>query len=98
MNQRLYRNVGIGVAILAAISLLLFTAELDEATPSEITFSDFLARIEDQQVEEVTIEEGQIHGRLADGGARLRASRWRVPVPRGTRARLPRFQRKRLGL
>ncbi len=58
----------IGVAILAAISLLVFTAEPDAATPSEIAFSDFLARIEDQQVEEVTIEEGEIHGRLRDGG------------------------------
>ncbi len=68
-NQRLYRNVGIGVAILAAISLLVFTAEPpDEATSSEIAFSDFVARIEDQQVEEVTIEEGEIHGRLRDGG------------------------------
>ncbi len=68
VNKRLYRNVGIGVAILAAISLLVFTAEPDATTPPEIAFSDFLARIEDQQVEEVTIEEGEIHGRLADGG------------------------------
>ncbi len=69
MNQRLYRNVGIGVAILTAISLLVFTVEPDATPPSEIAFSDFLTRIEDQQVEEVTIEEGQIHGRLRDGGA-----------------------------
>ncbi len=48
MNKRLYRNVGIGVAILVAISLLVFTAQPDEATPPEIAFSDFLARIEDQ--------------------------------------------------
>ena len=67
MNKQLYRNVGIGVAILAAISLLVFTAEPDSTTPSEIAFSDFLARIDEQQVEEVTIEEGEIHGRLADG-------------------------------
>ncbi len=68
MNKRLYRNVGIGVAILATFSLLVFPAEPDATTPPEIAFSDFLTRIEDQQVDEVTIEEGQIHGRLRDGG------------------------------
>ncbi len=48
VNKRLYRNVGIGVAILVAISLLVFMAEPDATTPPEIAFSDFLARIEDQ--------------------------------------------------
>ena len=69
MNQRLYRNVGIEIAILAAISLLVFTAEPDAATPPEIAFSHFLTWKEDQQVDEVTIKEGRIHGRLRDGGA-----------------------------
>ncbi len=69
MNKRLYRNVGLGVAILAAISLLVFTADPDEATPPEIAFSDFLARIDEQQVEEVTIEEGRT-------GTRARRCSW----------------------
>jgi len=68
VNKRLYRNIGIGVACLAAIWLLISTAESRyEVTPTEIDFSAFLIRIDREQVEEVTIEEGQINGRFTDG-------------------------------
>jgi cell division protease FtsH len=67
VNKRLYRIVGIVVAILAAISLLVFTAEPDEATPPEIAFSEFLANVDEQRVDEVTIEGNRIRGGLGDG-------------------------------
>jgi cell division protease FtsH len=38
-----------------------------QAPPPEIAYSEFLAKIENGEVEAVTIEEGNIHGRFADG-------------------------------
>jgi cell division protease FtsH len=68
VNRRLSKNVALGAALLAAILLFVFAVAPVETAPSEIAFSEFLTRVEDGRVEEVTIEEGEIHGRLADGG------------------------------
>ncbi|MCA9501843.1 MAG: ATP-dependent zinc metalloprotease FtsH [Myxococcales bacterium] len=48
--------------------LLLFTTlKQSEAPPPEIAFSDFMDSVVTSQVEAVTIEEGHIDGRYADG-------------------------------
>ncbi|NQZ99766.1 MAG: ATP-dependent metallopeptidase FtsH/Yme1/Tma family protein [Myxococcales bacterium] len=55
------------VVILVMILLLVTMLRQDDAPPNDIDYSDFLARIENGEVDRVTIEEGALHGTLRDG-------------------------------
>ena len=68
MNQQFYKNMALWVVILVVILLLVTMLKQEQTAPPEIAFSDFLTNVETDRVEEVTIEEGNIHGRLIDGG------------------------------
>ena len=68
MNQQFYKNMALWVVILVVILLLVTMLKQEQTAPPEIAFSDFLTNVETDRVEEVTIEEGSVHGRLNDGG------------------------------
>ncbi len=66
MNQQFYKNMALWVVILV-VMLLLFTMLRQEAeSPPALAYSDFITAVEESQVEEVTIEEGSIDGKMVD--------------------------------
>jgi cell division protease FtsH len=68
VNQQFYKNLALWVVILVVILLLVTMLRQEQSTPPDIAFSDFLTDLEEGRVEEVTIEEGSIKGKLEDGG------------------------------
>ena len=67
MNQQFYRNMALWVVILVMILLLVTMLRQGQTAPPELAYSEFLEKVEIEQVESVTIEENHIHGRLTDG-------------------------------
>jgi cell division protease FtsH len=67
VNQQLYRNMALWVVILVMILMLVTMLRQGQTPPPELAYSEFLERVESQQVESVVIEEGAIHGNLTDG-------------------------------
>jgi cell division protease FtsH len=55
------------VVILVMILMLVTMLRQGQAPPPELAYSEFLERLETEQVESVTIEEEAIHGNLTDG-------------------------------
>ena len=69
MNQQFYKNMALWVVILV-VMLLLFTMLRQEAdAPPDLAYSDFVVSVREGQVQEVTIEEGSIEGKMVDTGA-----------------------------
>jgi cell division protease FtsH len=68
VNQQFYKNMALWVVILVMILLLVTMLKQNQTAPPEIAFSDFLAQVENDQVREVTIEDGYIHGKFQEGG------------------------------
>ena len=67
MNQQFYKNLALWVVILVVLLLLFTTMKQDEAAPPNLAFSEFMEQVTTNQVESVTIEEGHIAGKYADG-------------------------------
>jgi len=68
VNQQFYKNMALWVVILV-VMLLLFTMLRQEAdAPPDLAYSDFIVSVREGQVEQVTIEEGNIEGKLVDTG------------------------------
>jgi cell division protease FtsH len=55
------------VVILVMILLLVTMLRQNQTEPPQLAYSDFLAKIENESIESVEIEEGNITGRLTDG-------------------------------
>jgi cell division protease FtsH len=66
-NRNMYRSLFIWLMI--GLSMLLVFNMLNVPPPSdkEIIFSEFISKVESREVEEVTIKENNITGRLTDG-------------------------------
>ena len=67
MNQQFYKNLALWVVILVVMLLLFTTLKQDEPVPPEVRLSEFMEQVETNQVESVSIEEGNIQGKYADG-------------------------------
>ncbi len=67
MNQQFYKNLALWVVILVVMLLLFTTLKQTEAPPPDIAFSEFMEQVTTSQVASVTIEEGNIEGKYADG-------------------------------
>ncbi len=67
MNQQFYKNMALWVVILVVILLLVSMLKQDKVPPPDIAYSEFIAEVEGRHVEQVTIEEGHIHGTLDSG-------------------------------
>jgi len=68
VNQQFYKNMALWVVILVVILLLVTMLRQEQSEPPDIAFSEFLTDLEEGRIEEVTIEEGSIKGKLSDGG------------------------------
>jgi cell division protease FtsH len=69
VNQQFYRNMALWVVILVMILLLVTMLRQTETEPPQLAYSDFLEKIENESIESVEIEEGNITGRLTDGAS-----------------------------
>jgi cell division protease FtsH len=67
VNQQFYKNLALWVVILVVMLLLFTTLKQNETVPPQIALSEFMQQVETSQVESVTIEEGNIAGKYADG-------------------------------
>ena len=68
MNQQIYRNLAVWVVLLLMLIVLVTMLRQGQEAPTEISFSDFVARVEAGDVQKVTIEDKQISGQLRDDG------------------------------
>jgi cell division protease FtsH len=69
VNQQFYKNMALWVVILVVMLLLFTMLRQEQDTPPNLAYSEFVTAVEDGQVEEVTIEEGNIEGKLVDSGS-----------------------------
>ena len=67
VNQQFYKNMALWVVILVVILLLVTLLRQDEMAPPELAYSEFVTDLLDGQIAEVTIEDGNITGKRADG-------------------------------
>ncbi len=68
MNQQLYKNMALWVVILVVMLLLVTMLRQDQEAPPDLAYSDFITAVRDGQIDEVTIEEGAVDGKMVDGG------------------------------
>lgn len=66
MNQQFYKNMALWVVILVVMLLLFTMLRQDADSPPDLAYSDFIVAVRDGQVTEVTIEEGNINGKMVD--------------------------------
>jgi cell division protease FtsH len=67
VNQQFYKNMALWVSLLLLILLLVTVLRQGQVAPAEITYTEFLARIEAGDVARVTLEEGHVTGQYRDG-------------------------------
>jgi cell division protease FtsH len=67
VNQQFYKNMALWVVILMVILLLVTMLKQNQTAPPEIAYSEFMEAVEDGQIKEITIEDGQILGTKRDG-------------------------------
>jgi cell division protease FtsH len=67
VNQQVYRNMFLWVVILMLVVMLVMMLRSTQEAVPPLAYSDFLERVENQEVEEVTIEENQITGKDTNG-------------------------------
>jgi cell division protease FtsH len=68
VNQQFYKNMALWVVLLVMILLLVTVLRQSKAAPQEITYTEFIAKLEAGKIERVTMEEGHVSGKDADGG------------------------------
>jgi cell division protease FtsH len=67
LNQHFYKNMAVWVVILVMILLMVTMFRQGEQVPPEKDYSEFIALVEQGQVEKVLMEDGYIRGETADG-------------------------------
>ncbi len=67
MNQQFYKNMALWVVILVMILLLVTMLRQGQTQTHEVSYSQFLAKLEAGQVRSVTIEDLHFTGEQADG-------------------------------
>ncbi len=68
MNQHFYKNMALWVVILVMILMLVTMLRQGQTTPPELTYNEFVAKVANDEVGEITIEEGHVHGSFKEGG------------------------------
>jgi cell division protease FtsH len=62
MNQHFYRSAGLWILLFLLILVVIAMLRQGQPAPQEITYTEFMTRLQSGQVESVTIEEGHISG------------------------------------
>lgn len=65
--ENVYRNLLVWIVIGALLIVLFNLLNVPKPVNDEIIFSDFISKLEQNQIEEVVIKENQITGRLKEG-------------------------------
>ena len=68
MNQQFYKNMALWVVLLLMILLLVTVLKQTKTAPQEITYTEFLTKLEAGEIEKITMEEGHVSGHYMDGG------------------------------
>ena len=66
MNQ-VYKNLALWMVIGLIVILLFNLFQTQQSTRGEIVFSDFLKKVDANEVKEVTLRGNSVNGRLSDG-------------------------------
>jgi cell division protease FtsH len=67
LNQQFYKNMALWVVLLLMILLLVTVLRQGKTAPAEITYSDFLSKIEAGEITDVIMEEGHVTGEDSSG-------------------------------
>jgi cell division protease FtsH len=67
VNQQFYKNMALWVVLLLMILLLVTVLRQGKTAPAEITYSDFLTKIEAGEITDVIMEEGHVTGEDTSG-------------------------------
>jgi len=67
LNQQFYKNMALWVVLLLMVLLLVTVLRQGKTAPAEITYSDFLVKIESGEITEVLMEEGHVTGEDSSG-------------------------------
>jgi cell division protease FtsH len=67
VNQQIYRNLAVWVVLLLMLVVLVTMLRQGDTQTTERTFTEFEGLVEAGQVQEVTLEDQQITGKLVDG-------------------------------
>ena len=67
MNPQFYKNMALWVVILVMLLLLVTMFQQGDVPSNEIDYSDFLARVENGEIDRVTIEDQHLDGAMRDG-------------------------------
>jgi cell division protease FtsH len=67
VNQQFYKNMAVWVVILVMILLMVTMFRQSEQVPPEKDYSEFMALVEQGQVEKVVMEDGYVRGETAEG-------------------------------
>ena len=67
MNQQFYRSAGLWILLFLLILVVIAMLRQGQPAPQEITYTEFMTRLQSGQLESVTIEEGHISGSEKDG-------------------------------
>ena len=67
MNSQFYKNMALWFVLLVMILLLVSVLRQGRTTPAEISYSEFIAKVDEGSVREVTIEEGHVNGVMSEG-------------------------------
>jgi cell division protease FtsH len=67
VNQQVYRNMFLWVVILMLVVMLVMMLRSTQEAVPPLAYSEFLEKVELQEIEKVTIEENQITGKFTNG-------------------------------
>ncbi len=67
MNNQFYKNMALWFVLLLMILLLVGVLRQGQTTPAEISYSEFVAKVEEGAIREVVLEDGHVTGVLQDG-------------------------------
>ncbi len=90
MNQQFYRNMALWLVILLMVLLLVTMLRQGQGASKEIPYSAFLTKVDADEVQTVTIEDGQISGHFTSGGE------FTTYAPAVTEGLLERLQEKQI--
>jgi len=68
VNQQFYKNMALWVVLLIMMILLVTVLRQGQEVPTEITYTQFMEKVEQGSVASVILEEGHVTGTYADGG------------------------------
>ncbi len=67
MNQQFYKNMALWVVLLLMMILLVTVMRQGQEEPTKLPYTEFLTRLDSGEIDSVTLEEGNITGKLQNG-------------------------------